>query len=257
MGRLGWITGVYIIQSLIKTGRIYVGSASTIKGRWSIHKQQLRKGKHHSLKLQRHYNKYGEKDLIFEVLECGDYICKEHLLAREQGWCDHFKYPNTDIPYFNNCKIAGSPLGVKRSEEFCKKLGERSRGNTYLRGKHFLKSKEATEKMVKTLLIFYQTEEGKLCAKKRGEKMRGIKKPFGMGEKLSKAISGVNHHQFGKPLKPETKKLLSIARTGRTQSEETKLKRITTITNTKRGKVILCILDSLLNYKNNGQAEPV
>jgi group I intron endonuclease len=122
------ISGVYTIQSKIKPERVYVGSGMSIKGRWEAHRRLLRKNKHHSPQLQRHYNKYGANDLVYEILEDGDYINKNHLLAREQGWFDHFSYNNNGFPYFNCDPLAGSRLGSKASMETRKLLSERGKG---------------------------------------------------------------------------------------------------------------------------------
>jgi group I intron endonuclease len=122
------MAGVYIIQSKSNSARVYVGSASDIKGRWDFHMKQLLAGKHHSKKLQRHFNKYGKYDLIFDVLESGCYLCKQHLLSREQGWFTHFEYKRRELPFFNNEPIAGSSLGVKRSKETCCRIGDSKRG---------------------------------------------------------------------------------------------------------------------------------
>ena len=120
--------GIYQIQSMNKPERSYIGSAININDRWGRHKRALRKNKHENVKLQRHYNKYGENDLAFEIIESGDYLDKNHLLSREQGWFYHFKYKNTEIPFFNMVLIAGSPLGIKRSEETKRRVGLASKG---------------------------------------------------------------------------------------------------------------------------------
>jgi len=102
------MTGIYKIQSKIKPERIYVGSAINILHRWHVHLSDLKLNKHSSIKLQRHFNKYGKEDLIFIILE----LCfPEFLIAREQY------YMNKLNSYFNICKIAGSQLGFKHSEE--------------------------------------------------------------------------------------------------------------------------------------------
>lgn len=107
------IAGVYIIQSIKNPCRIYVGSSHDIRNRKNQHFRALFKGKHHSIKLQRHYNKYGSGDLVFEIIESGDYFSKEHLLSREQGWCYHFQYKDSWTPYFNTCPVVGSTQGIK------------------------------------------------------------------------------------------------------------------------------------------------
>jgi len=62
------IAGIYKIQSTVKPDRFYIGSSVNISKRWSCHINDLRKNKHHSSKLQNHYNKYGESDLRFTII---------------------------------------------------------------------------------------------------------------------------------------------------------------------------------------------
>jgi len=109
------IIGIYKIQSIIKPERIYIGSANNMDNRWWVHLNDLRKNKHHSIQLQRHYNKYGEADLVFIIIEP---CLPVFLLIREQYYIDTFK------PYFNTCKTAGSNLGLKASEETKRKMSE-------------------------------------------------------------------------------------------------------------------------------------
>jgi hypothetical protein len=52
------ISGIYKIQSIINPERVYIGSAISIRNRWCTHKSELKGNKHHSPKLQNHYNKY-------------------------------------------------------------------------------------------------------------------------------------------------------------------------------------------------------
>ena len=113
--------GIYKIQSIIKPERYYIGSAINIGSRLKTHFKALRNNLHHSDKLQNHYNKYGAEDLqLFILLECN----KEELLKEEQYFIDSL------TPYFNICRVAGSPLGVIRSEETKKKLSESLKGRT-------------------------------------------------------------------------------------------------------------------------------
>lgn len=129
------INGIYKIESKIKPERIYIGSAININKRWGDHLRDLKDNKHHSIKLQRHFNKYGAADLSFSVLLCCE---KEDLIKIEQYFMDSY---NT---YFNICKIAGSPLGMKRSDEMKKKMSILKKGNKYFLGKHH--SEESKQK---------------------------------------------------------------------------------------------------------------
>lgn len=102
-------TGIYSITNKI-TDKRYIGSAVNIDIRWSKHKLDLKNDKHHSLKLQRAWKKYGESAFEFEILyECD----KSELLFCEQNWIDFYGVDNL----YNIYPIAGSPLGIKRSDE--------------------------------------------------------------------------------------------------------------------------------------------
>lgn len=97
---------IYEIVNLVN-GKRYVGSALSFRLRWHGHLSRLRKQKHHSAHLQAAWNKYGEAAFAFRVLErCG----RDDLLAREQFHIDQGCN-------YNKSLTAGSPLGVKHSEQ--------------------------------------------------------------------------------------------------------------------------------------------
>jgi group I intron endonuclease len=111
------ISGIYEIKSKSKPERSYIGSAINIYKRWQHHSEDLRKGNHHSKKLQRHYNKYGEFDLEYVILmECNNL----DLIKNEQIFINQKK------PYFNICKVAGNSLGCHwtLSEETKQKMSK-------------------------------------------------------------------------------------------------------------------------------------
>ena len=62
------LAGIYRITSL-HNGQFYIGSSDNIVRRLQNHIQRLRKDKHLNPKLQSYYNKYGEYDLEFDVIE--------------------------------------------------------------------------------------------------------------------------------------------------------------------------------------------
>jgi len=76
---------VYGIKCSVN-GKYYVGSSTNVKERMCRHKKDLRRGNHHSRKLQRAWDKYGENAFIFEKLEVN--IPYEELVAKEQFWMD-------------------------------------------------------------------------------------------------------------------------------------------------------------------------
>jgi group I intron endonuclease len=70
---------------------------------------------HHSIKLQRAYNKYGIDNFIYEIIEeCNELL----LIEREQYWIDSL---NSCKNGYNSSPTAGSPLGIKRSKKSKKK----------------------------------------------------------------------------------------------------------------------------------------
>lgn len=101
------ISGIYKITNK-NNSKIYVGSSYNIYLRKSKHYSDLNKNKHHSIKLQRAWNKYGESVFDFEVIESCNV---EDLINKEQYYIDNLK------PFYNCSKIAGSPLGVKRTKQ--------------------------------------------------------------------------------------------------------------------------------------------
>lgn len=65
-------SGIYIIKNLVN-GKVYVGSAKVFRIRWNRHLNDLRKGTHSSIKLQRAYNKYGIENFEFKKIEIVKY----------------------------------------------------------------------------------------------------------------------------------------------------------------------------------------
>lgn len=95
-------SGIYKIQSKVKPERVYIGSAVDIKDRWNNHQRKLRNNHHENRRLQNHFSKYGESDLVFSILIGCE---KETLIENEQFFIDSHN------PFFNIAKIAGSQLG--------------------------------------------------------------------------------------------------------------------------------------------------
>lgn len=104
------IAYVYRIVNTV-TGDFYIGSSVNIDRRKSIHFFDLRHDKHHSPILQNSFNKYGEDKMAFEIIETVSAEDIHDILEREQFYID------TLCPKFNVCQIAGSPLGIKHTEQ--------------------------------------------------------------------------------------------------------------------------------------------
>ncbi|PHM07588.1 GIY-YIG nuclease family protein, partial [Nostoc sp. 'Peltigera malacea cyanobiont' DB3992] len=61
-------SGIYAI-SHISSGKVYIGSSKNLLKRWMQHKALLKKGTHHSWKLQADWNAYGENSFDIFILE--------------------------------------------------------------------------------------------------------------------------------------------------------------------------------------------
>jgi group I intron endonuclease len=70
----------------VENDKYYVGSSTKVKARISTHKRSLRNGVHHSRKLQRAWDKYGEENFVFEIFESD--VEQSLLQEREQYWMD-------------------------------------------------------------------------------------------------------------------------------------------------------------------------
>lgn len=100
-------TGViYQIECLVNQKK-YIGSSINFANRKSVHLRELKKGKHHSIKLQRAFDLYGEFSFSFSILE--ELKNQPNLFLREQYWIDYFdSYENG----YNSTKYAiPSPKG--------------------------------------------------------------------------------------------------------------------------------------------------
>ena len=62
---------VYMIKNVIN-GKVYIGSSVNGYKRYNAHTSHLKKGVHHSIRLQRSFDKYGEEAFVFIVLKYTD-----------------------------------------------------------------------------------------------------------------------------------------------------------------------------------------
>lgn len=142
------VSGIYQITN-IYNNTFYIGSSYNIVNRLSDHFKQLRRNCHHSHKLQRSFNKYGEGYFEVKILEKCD---REVLEKREQYYFDNLK------PQLNVAQISRGSCG-KHSEE--SKLKMRDNANSY-----FLNLSEEKRKWRKDII----TKSNKLNKSKKVDK---------------------------------------------------------------------------------------
>jgi group I intron endonuclease len=193
------ITGIYQIKSSVNPKRVYIGSAINIEVRWGKHLERLRKNKHHSIKLQNHYNKYGESDLEFSILLGCD---KEDLIKTEQYFIDSYK------PFFNCSPTAGSCLGTKRSNESKKKirqyhLGKKASEETKKKMSENMRGIKKSEKTKELIRINHVGAKGIVAWNKGLTKETDARVAKYIDNKIGK-FTGENAPFYGRKHSPET-----------------------------------------------------
>ena len=107
-------SGIYILTNSIN-GKRYVGQSKNIKRRIREHIRSLRRGAHYNSYLQNSFDKYGEDQFVFSIIEeCGI----DALNDRESFWIKQFN--STDRLYGYNMMAVGS--SVVHSVETRKKI---------------------------------------------------------------------------------------------------------------------------------------
>lgn len=122
--------GIYEIRNKI-SGKQYIGSSVDVERRRIEHIAALQQGEHFNPHLQHSWNKWGEQNFVFDVIE--EVNDRDELLAREQVYLDEgFGLDNL----YNVAEIAGGGdlgyhegmKGKKHSQETRDKMSEAKEG---------------------------------------------------------------------------------------------------------------------------------
>ena len=101
------MTGIYKITNT-ENNKVYIGESIRIEKRWEQHLDALRSNSHHSEKLQREYNMFGEEAFRFEVIENFDFADEPNmnsfkvrlmLLFREKFYMSKYNVFNEEHGY--------------------------------------------------------------------------------------------------------------------------------------------------------------
>lgn len=160
------LAGVYEIRNLINGDR-YIGSSQDIGMRFCRHLSELKHKRHHSVHLQRAWNKYGEKNFEMEPLIFCD---EDKTLLFEQILLDELD------PEYNIAECAeASARGAKRSKETRQRISEAQKGRKRTSesvkrsalGHVGLSHTEKTKKAIsKSITEWHKTKNGKLAVEK-------------------------------------------------------------------------------------------
>ena len=123
------ICGIYCIKNLV-TLKVYIGQSTSCKRRMTDHKYMLRKNEHDNEYLQFAWNKYGETNFEFSILE----TCEEQDLDdREIFYIRKFNSTNRDYGY-------NRESGGLSNRKWCRESRDKCTGvNNPMYGKHHTK----------------------------------------------------------------------------------------------------------------------
>ncbi len=171
--------GIYRIRNKTNDKR-YVGSTQNFDERWDFHRKELQKGIHGNPHLQNAWNKYGEKNFIFEIEEeiKGD---RKVRINCEQRYLDEgFVLGNL----YNIARTAGGGnLGLEVNQKI-------SRGN---KGK--VRTQEFKDHLSKINIGHEVTEEARAKISKGNT---GKKRSDEFKANLSRSRRGEKHPLYGK-----------------------------------------------------------
>lgn len=121
-------SGVYLIRCA-SNRKVYVVSSINVGKRIGNHVSDLENNVHHSVHLQRAWQRYGRTAFEFQILERLERADDAQLLTREQYWINFFKSSRREHG-FNILSTAGSRLGHKHTAETLRKLRVAKAGKT-------------------------------------------------------------------------------------------------------------------------------
>ncbi len=216
---------MYYLYSITNTvnNKRYIGITHNLKNRFYEHQYKLRNGKHHSKKLQRAWDKYGESSFSFSVLDTieGDFLEASQVEVKTIE-----KYNS----YYNgyNASFGGDGTNfAKITDETKAKLSEAMKGNHFGLGKK--RTAETRAKMSKSMkncvdmddrrkrasevfkkLWADESFRDKMAKLNKGNKYSlGKKMPESARMAISEKQSGELNSFYGKSHSKETKELLS------------------------------------------------
>lgn len=180
------ISGIYLIINIINNKK-YVGSSNDIYHRFVKHRSALKRNTHRNLYLQNAWNKYGENNFRFYIIEKCNF---SQLELKENCWINFFLSYKRDFGY----NIQPRALNKQHSEETKIKIGKANKKawkgrrpeqwiiDKMLKNKPLEMSKETKAKISKNHAKFWK---GKTFSKEHRQKLSLALTGKRLGLKLS------------------------------------------------------------------------
>lgn len=185
-------SGVYEILN-VANGQRYIGSATSLRKRFAAHRCYLRKGTHHSPKLQRAWIKHGESAFEFKVLlRCG----LKDLLLYEARALVVFK------PDYNIAVAVGNAMRGRQ---------------------HTLETKQRISAALKGRVVSLETRR-RISVAGRGRHVSIETREKRRQQMIGNTHAKGNASQRGRTATAETRAKLSASHMGKTPTPETRAK---------------------------------
>lgn len=212
-------SGIYKITNIINN-KCYVGSAKNFSKRWNRHLKDLENNCHHSIKLQRSFNKHGKNNFLFSIIEEVQYE-KDIIIERENYWINELNSKE------NGYNIADASFGDiltnhPNREKIIKKISKsvQVRYNNMSEEERKFKHGNNGEKngmYGKNYQCHGIIANAKKNKNKTFEEIYGIERTHAIKEKLSNSVKNINRENFKEKYKGNGNPFY-----GKTHSEETK-----------------------------------
>lgn len=224
--------GIYKIVNL-NNSKLYIGKSNNLDKRKYEHLNNLRRGIHCNSHLQYAFNKYGESNFKFVIIESYDSCSDDFLSRRENYWINYYGGVNSSNLY----NLVDGNRGGTISEEVKQKI---SKSNKQIY-KDPIRRKEISNRMTGRIKSDQENKKHSLAMKGKSKSIEWI-------EHMREVSKG---NSYGKGYKhtEEAKLKIGKASKGRHHSAETKNK----ISNSRKGIKMNKIFREKIsaNKKNN------
>jgi len=195
-------SGIYKIINIVN-GKVYIGQSKNLKTRYGIHLYKIKKMEHHNDYLQNAFNKHGEVNFKYEILE--EIKDLSLLNSREKFWIDNYGGINSNDNY--NLK---DPLLNEYNDYVRKKLSESNAGknNPNYGNKWSDKQRKRMSDSIKgkSWEELYGEEKSDEMKKKATERKLGSVQSDETKEKIRQANIGDKNPAYGKGDRQKGKK---------------------------------------------------